>query len=582
MMAANDWHEGIVDSASSLVTEFAQSYRYLETPIERYLLTVLLPAGVVFLCSLLGAFFLPYSLFVRLPIPLLGLLALGTALAYPQLLASRRKIEIENQFHLLITHMTILSTTNIDRMEVFRILSREEEYGELAREMGRIVQIVDTWNQSLDDACRRRAAVVPSDTLADFLDRLAYTLGAGQALSEFLLSEQDVMIGQYATVYESTLGNIEVMKDLYLSMILSMTFALVFAIVLPILSGTNPTLTVAAVLVMFVFVQLGFYFVVRTMSPHDPIWYHPEKLRPSGEGRIIASLVVGGALSVLLIVLAALGLFGIGPIGLHTLFFRDSLPEPIYIALPLTPLLLPGFVLRHEERLITGRDEEFPSFIRALGASESAKRSTTSDVLSTLRTKDFGSLTDGIDDLYKRLNMRLDPALAWRYFAADARSYLIQKFSEMYLVGREMGGSPRRLGELISTNMNEVNQLREQRRQAATTLIGLLYGITAASAFAFFIGLEVVAILSGMDMDLSATRQLGVGQLIHTEVYDIGLIRYLLLVVILFNAVLSAIMIRTVDGGNKSNSLIHFVLLTWLGCLTAVVTTRLVELFLDV
>lgn len=581
-MAASDWRDGIIGTLSSIGSDVAQSYRYMEMSVERYVLVVLFPAGVLFLCSLLVGLFLPYPLFVRLPIPLLGLLALGAGLVYPKLLASRRKIEIENQFHLLITHMTILSTTNIDRMEVFRILAREDEYGELAREMGRIVRIVDTWNQSLDDACRRRAAVVPSDALADFLDRLAYTLGAGQPLSDFLLSEQDVMISQYVTVYESTLDNIEVMKDLYMSMILSMTFGLVFAIVLPILTGTNPTYTVAAVLMMFAFVQLGFYFVIRTMSPHDPVWFHPERLRPSGEERIVVSLVAGGTLSILLIVLAALGLFGVGPIGLHTLFLRDSLPEPLYLALPLTPLLLPGIVLRHEEGLITDRDGEFPSFIRALGASESAKRSTTSDVLSTLRTKDFGPLTDEIDDLYKRLNMRLDPALAWRYFATDSRSYLIQKFSEMYLVGREMGGSPRRLGELISTNMSEVNQLREQRRQAATTLVGLLYGITAASAFAFFIGLEVVAILSGMDIDMTATQQLGLGQLIHTEVYDIDLIRYLLLVVILFNALLSAIMIRTVDGGNKANSFIHFVLLTWLGCLTAVVTTRLVDLFLNV
>ncbi|WP_122089627.1 archaellar assembly protein FlaJ [Halalkalicoccus subterraneus] len=581
-MAASNFRDGISEALSTTMSETIQSYRYMDMAVERYVMLVVLPAGVLFLCSLVAGLLLPYPLFVRLPIPLLGLLALGAGLVYPKLLASRRKIEIENQFHLLITHMTILSTTNIDRMEVFRILSREDEYGELAREMGRIVQIVDTWNQSLDDACRRRAAVVPSDALADFLDRLAYTLGAGQALSDFLVSEQDVMISQYTTVYESTLGNIEVMKDLYMSMILSMTFALVFAIVLPILTGTNPTYTVAAVLLMFMFVQLGFYFVIRTMSPHDPIWFHPEKLRPSGEGRLLASFVVGGALSVLLIVLAAFGLFGVGPIGLHTLFLRDSFPEPLYLALPLTPLLLPGLVIRHEEQLIMGRDEEFPSFIRALGASESAKRSTTSDVLSTLRTKDFGPLSDEIDDLYKRLNMRLDPSLSWRYFATDARSYLIQKFSEMYLVGREMGGSPRRLGELISTNMSEVNQLREQRQQAATTLIGLLYGITAASAFAFFIGLEVVAILSGMDIDMTATQQLGLGQLIYTDVYDIDLIRYLLLVVILFNALLSAIMIRTVDGGNKANSYIHFVFLTWLGCLTAVVTTHLVDLFLDV
>ncbi|MEM4782440.1 MAG: flagellar assembly protein FlaJ, partial [Halalkalicoccus sp.] len=144
-----DWQEGIVDSLTSVGNDVARSYRYMSMPIERYALFVLLPAGITFLLSIVAALFLPHPLFVRLPIPFLGLLALGTALVYPKLLASRRRIEIENQFHLVITHMTVLSTTNIDRMEVFRILSREEEYGELAREMGRIVQIVDTWNQRL-------------------------------------------------------------------------------------------------------------------------------------------------------------------------------------------------------------------------------------------------------------------------------------------------------------------------------------------------------------------------------------------------------------------------------------------------
>lgn len=580
-MAANTGDRTIRPSLSAL-SSVLDAYEYMEMPFRRYLLVVVAPAVVSLLVSVLAALVLPLPAIVRLPIPLLGVLCLGSALVYPKVIESRRRIEIENQFHLLITHMTVLSTTNIDRMEVFRTLAREEEYGELARELDRIVQIVDTWNQSLDDACRRRAKAVPSQALSDFLDRLAYTMGAGQPLSEFLLNEQDAMIQEYVTVYESTLGNIEVMKDLYMSMILSMTFALVFAIVLPILTGTDPTLTVAAVIGMFAFVQLGFYLLIRAMAPYDPLWYHPSTIRPASRRRLLGSLAVGGGLSIVVCGFVAGGVLGAIPVGLADLPVVGSVPEPLYVAVPLTPLLLPGLVFRAEERRIVARDEEFPSFVRALGASESAKRSTTSDVLATLRSKDFGPLSAGIDDLYKRLAMRLDPDLAWRYFAADSRSYLIQKFSEMYLAGRRMGGSPRRLGELISRNMGEVNQLREQRRQATVTLIGLLYGITAAAAFAFFIGLEVVAILSGMEIDLSTTSQLGIGQLIHTEVYDIDLIRYLLLLVILFNAALSALMIRTVDGSNKATSLVHFVLLTWLGCLTAVVTTHLVDLFLSI
>ncbi len=105
--------------------------------------------------------------------------------------------------------------------------------------MQRVVDLVDVWHLSLDDACRRRAKEVPSESVEDLLERLAYTLGAGQELDEFLFQEQDVLIDKYSTVYRQSLSNLDVLKDLYLSLIISMTFALVFAIVLPLLTGTT-------------------------------------------------------------------------------------------------------------------------------------------------------------------------------------------------------------------------------------------------------------------------------------------------------------------------------------------------------
>ena len=102
-----------------------------------------------------------------------------------------------------------------------------------------------------------------------------------------------------------------------------------------------------------------------------------------------------------------------------------------------------------------------------------------------------------------------------------------------------------------------------------------MYGITAASAFAFFIGLEIVIILADLSADLSVDY-MDIGQIIYAGVYDIPVIEFLLLMVILFNAVLSSVMIRTIDGGNPANGYIHFVLLTWLGCLTAIATRILV------
>jgi len=571
--------EGGLDlTVSETIQGLLDSYRRMHMPMGQYVSFILIPSAGFLVLSIVAALLLDLPLTIRAPIPLLGVLAFGAAVFYPKILLSQRKRQLNNRFHLLVTHMTVLSTTKIDRMEVFRTLAKEKEYGELANEMHRIVQLVDTWNQSLDDACRRRAKEVPSDAVSDFLDRLSYTLGAGQSLEDYLLSEQDQIIQEYSTVYESSLDSLDVMKDLYLSMVLSMTFALVFAVVLPVLTGTDPTLTVSAVIILYVFVQTGFFLAIRAMAPYDPLWYHPSDKSSPADEKIKKSFYGGVGLSAVLLFISLGGMFGFSPIALGDIipFVSEPMPLTLYAAIPITPLIVPGIVLRSEEQEVKGRDQEFPSFIRALGATEGAKQSTTSAVLKSLRHKDFGPLTPKVDSLYKRLNMRIEPSEAWRYFTADCRSYLIQTFSEMYLVGREMGGSPKLLGELISENMNEVLQLRQQRRQATTTLVGLLYGITAASTFAFFIGLQVVNILSNMSLDLQTGSEFDVGSLINTGVYDIPLIEFLLVIVIMFGAMLSALMIRTVDGGHKMNTYIHFVILTWIGALVAIITKTLV------
>ncbi|MUW14782.1 archaellar assembly protein FlaJ [Halorubrum sp. CBA1125] len=578
-MAVRQVGDGLA-TAAQLTGDVLASYEKLDISKRTYVGAVLVPAVVVFLATVAGLFVLPLPLSARIPVPMFGGLVLVAAIVYPKIYLSSLETQIDNQLHLVMTHMTVLSTTNIDRMEVFRTLANEGEYGAAAEEIRRVVHLVDTWNQSLDDACRRRAEEVPSDAMADFFDRLGYTMGAGQSLEAFLVSEQDVMLAKYETRYESSLSNLEVMKDLYMSMILSMTFALVFAIVLPILTGNDPTATVAAVIVLFVFVQLGFYAMIRATSPYDPIWFHPDGRAP-GDLKLWASLGIGGGLSFILIGITTAGMFGYGPGLPGLLWFLDDVRLPLYIAVPISPLVVTGVILRQEEQAISARDREFPSFIRALGATESAKQSTTTDVLTTLREKNFGDLSPAIERLYRRLNMRISTAGAWQSFTHDTRSYLIQKFSEMYLVGRRMGGDPKLLGELISANMNAVNQLREQRRQAAVTFIGLLYGITAAATFAFFIGLEIVAILADLTADFGID-QMDIGQIVYPSAYDIPLIEYLLLTVVLFNAALSSQMIRRIDGGNPANGYIHFVLLTWLGAVTAIATRTLVNAILSI
>ncbi|WP_435334690.1 archaellar assembly protein FlaJ [Haloarchaeobius sp. TZWWS8] len=560
---------------NALLSSIREAYRRMEMPVQTYLLVIVFPTVVFAVGSVAAVVALSLPMVVGGPLVLLGLFSVFGALVYPKAVQDRQRKQVRQRFHLFLTHITVLSMTNINRVEIFRTLASEEEYQALAEEMGFLVALVDTWNQSLDDACRMRARQVNSPLLSDFLERLAYTIGGGQEISEFLIDEQESIIQQFVIRYEADLNKLDVMKELYLSMMLSTAFVLVFSIVLPVLIGIDPSLAVGGVIGLFVVVQGGFVYAIHAISPYDPVWYIRETAGDFPLQRVRLFLVVGGGLSFVSFVAVGAILLGYTPLA------SDVLPLPVMAAIPVTPLAIPGWLVRHEEKKVKNRDSEFPSFIRALGAVESVKQTSTGNVLESLRKKDFGALTHNIDNLFKRLNVRIDSKRSWDLFAAETGSYLIQKFGDMYVEGRHMGGDPKMLGQVISRNHGEVQKVREQRQQATTTLIGVLYGLTAASVFSFFVGLEVVELLMRItaDMDLSASQM---SFLLSTEQYDIGVIEFLLILTIVLNALVSSIMIRVTDRGHMISGYVHFVALTWTGAITAEITRYVVDALITV
>lgn len=547
------------------VTELLDAYRYLGVSPGRYLRFVVVPAVLLAGGVLAAIVVVRPSPVIAGPTALVVLFVPVTAVLYPKLNRDRQTREIREQYHLFLTHVTVLSTTNIDRVQVFREVAQREEYGPIADEMGRIVALVDTWNQSLDDACRHRAQRVSSPLLEDFFDRLAYTLSAGQPLDEFLVQEQETMIDQFQVRYESALEKIDVLKELYLSLILAMTFLLVFGAVVPILIDVSPVTFVGSTVVLYIGVQVGFVVVMNSVSPKDPVMI-------DGKGeyavwrRVDRSLLGGVALTVVMS-----GLAGVVAVGLTPLP-PELLPRPLYLGIAVTPLLWPGVVVRRLNSSVGDRDESFPSFIRALGGVEAVKQTSTASVLEDLRQKDFGVLTEQINRLYRRLRVRISTADAWRLFGLETGSYLIRKFADMYVIGRRMGSDPDQLGTIIANNFNRVLEVRQQRTQQTTTLTGIVYGITAVATFAMFVGLGVVEQMLEVAETATATDQGFTSSLFETGGYTLWVLEVLFLIVILANAVLSATLVRVTDRGHILNIFLHTVVLVWVGSVVATVT----------
>ena len=414
--------------------------RRLEMPIGRFLALYVAPiVGATFLIAIFlvfitgglgeGALFAGFTgvLFVIM----LTLMSLLASVAFPVLEVQRSATLIEAEMHMFITRMGILSIGEVGAQSIFDILKQMRDYGELASEVKRIETLVEKWHTSLPEAARIVAHQSPSPLWSDFLDRMAFSIEAGQPIDEFMRSEQETIAEQYNTLYDTRLESVDTLKEIYVSLTTAGLFGLVIAgihLVLFEVGGANDTpIEIASRLrflllasLVFLFIQVGAVFAFRATIPKDQTFARDEMDTPF-RINFRRSLLLSGVVTIALVVLAVLTLIWVWD-ALTSEWDKYGL---LFIAVPFSPLLIPAFLVRREENQIQRRDETYPDFIRALGGTAQARSAEPSATIKALRGIDFGMLDNSIDRLEKRLSTRIDSDRAWDYFTADTNSAVI-------------------------------------------------------------------------------------------------------------------------------------------------------------
>ena len=263
--------------------------RRLEMPVPRFLFAFVLPAALAGLVSAIlliwltggfseGGLFAGFTgIFLIITLPLLTGAA---AIYFPILEVNRSAIKIEKEMHMFITRMGILSLGEVGADTIFDILRQMKDYGELAQEVKRIETLVDKWHTSLPEAARIVAQQSPSPLWTDFLDRMAFSIEAGQPIDEFMRAEQETVAEQYTTLYDTRLESVDTLKEIYVSLISAGLFALVIAgIHLVLFEVGSPDAEPIEVFsrirflllagLVFVIVQIGAVFAFRATIPED-------------------------------------------------------------------------------------------------------------------------------------------------------------------------------------------------------------------------------------------------------------------------------------------------------------------------
>ncbi|NCF96357.1 MAG: hypothetical protein GWP21_00400 [Euryarchaeota archaeon] len=482
--------------------------RRLEMPVSRFLLFFILPAAFAGLFSaalmiwLTGGFsegglfagFTGIFLLILLPV-----LSGGAAIYFPVLEVNRSAILIEKEMHMFITRMGILSLGEIGADTIFDILKQMKDYGELAQEVQRIETLVDKWHTSLPEAARIVAQQSPSSLWSDFLDRMAFSIEAGQPIDAFMRAEQETVAEQYNTIYDTRLESVDTMKEIYVSLVSAGLFGLVIAGIHLVLfeigtGGSETPIDVATRIrwlllagFLFVVIQVGALFAFRATIPEDQTFARDEFTTPF---RLLfkQTWLGAGIVSILLLVLTTIIVISYWE-GLTVSWDKYGL---IIIAIPLTPLLIPSTLVQREEKNVLRRDEAYPDFVRALGGTAQARSAEPSATIRALRGIDFGTLDQSIDRLEKRLSTRIDSERAWDYFAADTNSAVIARYNRIYIEGSQSSGEPAATADMVSKSVTNLLSLRRRRSLSASTMWGVAFGLLISSVVSLNVTISIV------------------------------------------------------------------------------------------
>ena len=495
----------------------------LGMPFSRYLLLFSLPATLMGLAAGLTVWFLVSaetgplgSLLIILAFPVLGLSA---TLAYPVTQVSAEAIQIEQDMHMFMTRMGILSMGESAEKGMFDVLKEMGDYGALAKEIQAIETLVSKWHTNLPDAARIVGKQSPSEIWSDFLDRMAFSVEVGQPIGEFFVSENETFEQAFTTIYDARLEQLDTLRETFVSltttglllMVVSGLHLILFQVGgeaddwLDILIRSRWVLLTGG---LFALLQFGAWYLFTLVIPDEDLFakhgFNTEQAIDMRRSWIFAAILS----SIMFMIISTVFIV----YGTDILFDQWNYYGLLVIAAMMSPLLAPALLTLQEETRVRRRDDAFPEFIRAFGGTAQARAQEPSAMVKALSGIDFGALDDSISNLEKRLSMRIDSDYSWDWFAADNNSMLVSRFTRVFIEGSSSTGEAGLVGDMVSQSTTSLLGLRQRRQISANVMRSVSYGLLIAMIIALNITTSIIAGLGETIASVAAGLVDGAGE----------------------------------------------------------------------
>jgi len=180
---------------------------------------------------------------------------------YPSIKAKTREKSINTNLPFAINHVAAVAGSGVPPTKMFKLLVESEEYGEVAAELGKVVEYTELFGYDLLTAIRSVSLTVPSAALKEFLEGIVSTVESGSEIKDYLRQKASEAMLAYELERQKYLETISTYSDVYTGILIAAP--LFFIVALSLVSMLGGTIGGLEINVLIVF---GAYVVIPVLN----------------------------------------------------------------------------------------------------------------------------------------------------------------------------------------------------------------------------------------------------------------------------------------------------------------------------
>ncbi|MBC7112730.1 MAG: hypothetical protein H5T34_01690 [Candidatus Methanomethyliales bacterium] len=392
-------------------------------------------------------------LFIRGETILAGTLLFGASMPALYILIvymKSPKAKLDMRLVMSIIHMYAVSLGEAGPDELIGVVVRSPEYGFYSKIFNSVRRLAKDFGYGFSKAILYVSKTV-KPPLKDILIRFSEIFSSARP-REFLELELSTIMEEYSGLYSRMIESMKLLGGMF-STFQSVSIFVVLTVAILMIFITDERVVTAAYLIAIASVIIMF-LAFRMISMKEPLVYVGEN--PSRPYRLFR-LAFFIALALMPISVAAAFLLGI-PYGLMAAG---------------AAVLLPGALAYKLEAHVTSLDENYPTFLKALGEN----LASTSDLRSALNYvlyMELGPLKELALRASARLGVGVSGEATFTLLASEASSYKIHMFNKIFLDAFKSGSNTVEVGKTLGNSLIRFLEFRKRRMAVAKSFEGVV------------------------------------------------------------------------------------------------------------